>query len=244
MKTSEMTTNRTTRSHHWFIPCAAALALTCAVSRPQLASADGAVVVPAAPANLNVPSGNTAYLVGHASGTQDYICMPCPNAITTAATCPASGFAWAFYGPQATLFSVDDGDDQQIITHFLSPNPAEAGKPRPTWQDSQDTSAVWANNTSPPAQSSTDPAFVAADAIPWLLLPVAGTQAGPTGGDRLTKTTYIQRLDTAGGVAPAASTCTAADSGKKALVPYSADYFFYKAAQPWDQGNIANNHCN
>ena len=189
-------------------------------------------VPPPVPANLQVLAGNRLYREGHAEGTQDYICMPCPNAITAAAACPDSGFAWAFYGPQATLFDVEDGDDQQIITHFLSPNPAEAGKPRPTWQSSRDSSTVWVNNTSPPAQSSTDAAFVAAGAIPWLLLPVAGTQVGPTGGDKLTKTTFIQRLDTAGGVAPAAGTCaSAADAGKKALVPYSADYFFYKAAK-------------
>jgi hypothetical protein len=211
-----------------------ALTLSVAVAHPVPASAghDGNPVPPPVPANLQVPVGNRLYLEGHAEGTQDYICLPCPNAITASAACPDSGFAWAFYGPQATLFDVEDGDDQQIITHFLSPNPAEAGKPRPTWQSSRDTSAVWVNNSSPPAQSSTDPTFVAAGAIPWLLLPVAGTQVGPTGGDKLTKTTFIQRLDTAGGVAPAAGTCaSAADAGKKALVSYSADYFFYKTAK-------------
>jgi hypothetical protein len=59
------------------------------------------------------------------------------------------------------------------------------------------------------------------------LLDKAGVQAGPT-GDRLTKTTHIQRVNTVGGVAPPASTCSAlADVGKKAFVPYSADYFLY-----------------
>jgi hypothetical protein len=214
--------------------CAVALSLTSAVSQPRLAAADpkGVIVVPAVPTNLEVPVGNQVYLEGHAVGTQDYICLPCPNAITPAATCPASGFAWAFYAPQATLFDIDVGHDKQIITHFLSPNPDEGGTPRPTWQHSRDTSTVWVNSTVPPAQSSTDQAFVVAGAIPWLRLPVAGTQVGPTGSDTLTKTTYIQRLDTSGGVAPEASTCaTAADSGKKALVPYSANYFFYKASQ-------------
>ena len=33
----------------------------------------------------------------------------------------------------------------QIITHFLSPNPVEADTSRATWQDSRDSSAVWAN---------------------------------------------------------------------------------------------------
>jgi Protein of unknown function (DUF3455) len=212
---------------------AVTLSLTLTVSQPRLAAADpkGVIVVPAVPANLEVPAGNQVYLEGLGVGTQDYICLPCPNAITPATMCPASGFAWAFYAPQATLFDVDVGHDKQIITHFLSPNPAEGGTLRPTWQHSRDTSTVWVNNSVPPARSSTDQAFVAAGAIPWLLLPVAGTQGGPTGSDTLTKTTFIQRLNTSGGVAPAASTCaTTTDIGKKALVPYSADYFFYKAS--------------
>jgi hypothetical protein len=228
MKTSARFADRPTL----LIAGVTALSLTVAAARPPLAFAGhkGHIVVPPVPSNLEVPAGNKVYLQGHAEGTQDYICMPCPNAITPAAACPASGFAWAFYGPQATLFDVQDGDDRQIMTHFLSPNPAEANKPRPAWQHSRDTSIVWANNNSPPAQSSIDPAFVAPGAIPWLLLPVAGSQVGPTGGDRLTETTFVQRLNTAGGIAPAASTCAAAaDAGKKALVPYSTDYLFYKA---------------
>ena len=44
--------------------------------------------------------------------------------------------------------------------------------------------------------------FVAPNAIPWLLLPMAGVQDGPTGGDTLTRTSFIQRVHTAGGVAP------------------------------------------
>jgi Protein of unknown function (DUF3455) len=209
-----------------------ALSVTLGISEPRLAAGDpkGVSVVPAVPAILEVPAGNQVYLAGHAEGTQNYICLPCPNAITPAASCPASGFAWAFYAPQATLFDIHVGHGKQIITHFLSPNPDEAGTPRPAWQHSRDTSTVWANNTVPPAQSSSNPAFVAAGAIPWLLLPVAGSEPGSTSSDTLTETTFIQRLNTSGGLAPTASTCaTAPDSGKKAFVPYAADYFFYKA---------------
>jgi hypothetical protein len=176
----------------------------------------------ATPTNLQVPAGNTLFLEGHAVGTQDYICLPCPNAITTAAACPAAGFAWAFFGPQATLF---DDANEQIITHFLSPNPDESGTARATWQDSQDSSTVWGKAI----QTSSDPAFVAPDAIPWLLLQVVGAQPGPTGGETLTATTYIQRLATSGGAAPAAGCAQSTDVGAKALVPYTAHYFFYKA---------------
>jgi hypothetical protein len=109
--------------------------------------------------------------------------------------------------------------DEQIITHFLSPNPFEPGTPpRATWQDSEDTSKVWG------LAIASAPAPVTG-AIPWLLLKVVGAQDGPTGGDELSETTYIQRLTTAGGVAPS-TPCTV---GTMALVPYTADYFFYKA---------------
>ena len=100
--------------------------------------------------------------------------------------------------------------------------------PRATWQHSRDTSAVWAMAT--PATTSSDPAFVAQGAIPWLLLQVVGAQNGPTGGDTLTATTFIQRLNTSGGVAPSTGCTESTDGGKRALVPYTADYYFYRAA--------------
>ena len=179
-------------------------------------------MTPVVPPTLQVPAGNTVFRVGHADGTQNYICLPCPNAITAAAACPASGFAWAFFGPQATLLN---DQDEQIITHFLSPNPGESGTPRATWQDSQDTSRVWAKAMA----TSSDPAFVAPDAIPWLLLQVVGAQSGPTNGNTLTATTFIQRVNTSGGVAPATGCAASTDVGNKALVHYTANYFFYKA---------------
>ena len=171
------------------------------------------ITPPRVPSNLQVPAGNRAFREGHAVGTQNYICLP-----------TSTGFAWTFFGPQATLL---DDDDEQIITHFLSANPDESDTPRPTWQDSRDTSAVWGKAIA----SSSDPAFVASGAIPWLLLQVVGTQSGPTGGDRVTKTTFIQRLNTSGGVAPSTGCVSSADVGKKALIPYLANYFFYRVAQ-------------
>lgn len=227
------TSTRFARPRTTLIAALAAFGLTMAVARQPavLAGERADIPVPDLPDNLQVPEGNKVYLGGHALGTQNYICMPCPNALTPAEKCPASGFAWGFFGPEATLFDIHDGDDHQIITHHNSPNPEEGGKERPSWQHSHDSSIVWGNNTLPPGKSSTDSAFVADGAIPWLLLPMAGTQVGPTGGAKLTKTTFIHRVNTAGGVAPPAETCAApADAGKKALVPYSADYFFYEEA--------------
>jgi Protein of unknown function (DUF3455) len=74
---------------------------------------------------------------------------------------------------------------------------------------------------------STDPAFVDPHAIPWLLLRKVGDQDGPTGGRTLSVTTFIQRVNTVGGVAPATGCSRRKDIGKKAFVPYDADYFFY-----------------
>ena len=173
----------------------------------QLASASAQRV----PDNLQVPAGNHAFLDGHAAGTQNYMCLP-----------SGSLFAWTAIGPQATLFR-DNG--RQIITHFLSTNPAE-NLARATWQHSRDTSRAWAQAIA----SSADPGFVAAGAIPWLLLQVVGTEEGPTSGDILAKTTFIQRVNTIGGIAPSTGCGTAADVGKRAFVPYEARYVFYAAS--------------
>lgn len=49
------------------------------------------------------------------------------------------------------------------------------------------------------------------------------------GGTALSQTTFIQRVKTAGGVAPA-SGCDETNYGKQVLVPYTTDYYFYRAA--------------
>jgi hypothetical protein len=204
--------------------CLATLAVAFTVSLPQPARAAD-VTPPPVPDNIQVPEGNTAFLEGHGVGTQNYICLPCPNATTPEAMCPdASGFAWILFTPEATLFN---DHDKQVTTHFFSPNPFENGTIRATWQHSRDTSTVWGGQ----AISSSDPDFVAPDAIPWLLLQVVGAQDGPTGGDKLLETTFIQRLTTSGGVAPSTGCTRSTDVGNKALVPYTADYFFYKATK-------------
>jgi len=59
------------------------------------------------------------------------------------------------------------------------------------------------------------------------LLEVVGAQEGTSGSDKLTATTFVQRLNTVGGVAPA-SCNSSLDVGRKAFVPYTADYFFFE----------------
>src|SRR5262245_3633730 len=177
-----------------------------AIQQPARAHHDGP---PRVPANIQVPAGNKLSMVGHALGTQNYICLPSGTSV-----------AWTLFGPQATLF--DDGS-RQLITHFASINPTD-GLLRPTWQHSRDTSSVWAQAIA----NSTDTAYVAKGAIPWLLLQWVGRQDGLRGSDTMSATTFIQRLNTVGGVAPATGCAGAADVGKRALVSYEADYFFYR----------------
>ena len=170
------------------------------------------LVAPAVPAGLEVPEPYQPYFRAHAIGTQNYICAP---AATT------SGFDWLFIGPQATLF--DDGGDQRA-THFQSLNVFQADAIQATWQDSRDSSVVWATKDS----GSTDPLYVAPGAIEWLRLAVTGTAFGPQGGGRLARTGFIQRVNTAGGIKPPASQCTSATLNSRRLVPYQADYYFYR----------------
>jgi hypothetical protein len=172
----------------------------------------GHVALPQVPGNLEVEAGHEAFLVGHAKGTQNYICLP-----------SGSSFAWSLFTPAATLF---DDDHHAIVTHYFGPNPFEDGRIRAVWQDSRDTSRVWGRAI----QSSADPHFVEAGAIPWLLVKGVGARPGPMGGRELTDTTFIQRVNTHGGVAPGSGCGQPSDVGHRAFVPYTADYVFYEKA--------------
>ena len=187
-----------------FLLCGIAFALVLAFSQSQRAQAGKTPIQPPdVPSIIQVPAGNQPFRVAHAVGTQNYVCL-------------STGWASPVYGPQATLFN-EDGE--QSLTHFLSAYPTGSDAFFPTWQDSRDTSVVWANAVKD-AKYTPDPT-----AIAWLLLKVVDTAPGPTGGDKMLGTTYIQRVNTTGGLIPT-RTC---DPGDRALVPYTADYYFYKA---------------
>jgi hypothetical protein len=181
---------------------------------------------PTTPPAITPPAGNSVFLVGHATGTQGYVCLP-----------GSAGVSWTINNarPEATLFANTSGADVQIMTHFLSPNtnpnqfapnPLPFGSP--TWQSSVDSSKVWAQPGRAIAAGS-DPSCPNTGSIPCLALQVIGSAQGPAGGKLLTETTFVQRLNTRGGSAPAAGCVAQADVGKQALVPYTADYFFFRA---------------
>jgi Protein of unknown function (DUF3455) len=218
---------RTTRI---LLTACAAAAFAVALALPKAAYADD-VTLPPMPMAVQVTNGDIPFLVGHAIGTQNYVCLP-----------SGSGVAFVLFTPEATL---SDDEDEQIITHFFSPNPSEpntnpalsaTGTIRATWQSSRDTSSVWA--LAKPGDSATfvtDPGFVAPNSVAWLKLTAVGNGIGPNGGDKLADVTFVQRLSTHGGVAPATGCTSSADIGHLAFVPYTADYFFYR--HPGNQGH-------
>ncbi len=169
------------RSHRRIrvIAYGAALPVTSLLALAQPAYADHPTP-PDVPPEIAVPAGHKAYLEGYAIGTQQYVCLPSGSSST-----------WTFFGPQATLF---DANNKQNITHFLSPNPFEVDSPaRATWQDSKDTSTNWAKD--PSVMGNVLSFSVNPNAIPWLRL-LVDPQDGPTGGDNLSETTYIHRVNT------------------------------------------------
>jgi hypothetical protein len=172
--------------------------------------------------------GNSEFLATHGVGTQGYVCLPSGSGVS---------FTVNNARPEATLFTSVFGEALQVITHFLSPveNPNDVGPKPPrfgdaTWQSSFDSSKVWAQKTNF-VHAGDDASCPNAGAIDCLLLQTIGTAQGPTGGKTLTRTTFIQRLNTKGGSAPATGCSSANDIGKQVLVPYSADYHFFRADQ-------------
>ena len=194
--------------------------ITAFTASSSQAATPGGITPPPLPAGLApVPAGNELFLGTHAVGTQNYVCQP-----------SGAGVAYVLFTPQATLFGEDGG---QVITHFNSPNPFEpntdpkvvAPRARFAPRGSTGTRA----GSGPRCTNPDGAVTVDQNAIAWLLLDGVGPQNGPTGGDKLTKTTFVQRLNTKGGLAPSTGCSSLTDVGNKAFVPYTADYFFYKA---------------
>jgi hypothetical protein len=216
-------TKNTARARSLFV---AALVLACAFGTATHAAAQK-VTPPPTPTAITPPAGNTAFLVGNAFGTQGYTCLPTST----------GGTSWTINQPrpEATLFTDIFGMPVQIITHFTSidanPNtnatiPVSLGG-NATWQNSFDTSKVWAKATGH-IDAGSDPASCPNEgSIQCLLLESIGNQKGPTGGRLLSQVTFVQRLNTNGGSAPT----TACTVGQTQLVPYTADYYFFRADQ-------------
>jgi hypothetical protein len=113
--------------------------------------------------------------------------------------------------PKADLY---DRCGTKVGSHFAAPN---TSPPAPEWRYDVDGSSVTGTKT----------AFSpVTNAIPELLL--AATAHSGTG--LFSTVSNVQRLHTAGGVAPPAADCDADHVNQEQDVNYSAEYYFYSAS--------------
>jgi len=158
------------------------------------------LVIPAAidlPANL--PGGNTRVATFFAEGVQKYKAQP------KAGSSPVT-YEWVFVAPQANLY---DATNKKVATHSAGP----------TWQLLNSvTDSIYGQALSPAKSTpSSDPT-----SIDWLqLMPKTGKV--PTG--IFENVSYIQRLATKGGKAPATLPLNA---NEMIDVKYTAIYRFTK----------------
>src|SRR5688572_17360792 len=114
-----------------------------------------------------------------------------------------SGTNWAFIAPEATLYS-DPCYEDQVGIHYAGP----------TWE---------ANDGSTVKATRVDGCTPYRGAIPWLLLKASSNSGSGVFG----RVTFIQRLNTIGGAAPAEP---GAFIGDEARVPYTTEYYFYRGS--------------
>ncbi len=117
----------------------------------------------------------------------------------------ADQFAWVLDRPQADLLD-EKGD--AIGKHYKGPVWEAADGSKVGGQVQQRANAPGGN------------------AVPWLLLKATSHEGSGT----FARVTYIQRVDTQGGLAPATG-CDKSHAGVEASADYQATYFFY-AARP------------
>lgn len=113
------------------------------------------------------------------------------------------GNSWVFVAPRADLFTITNFRPRVVGIHHGGP----------IWESS-DGSKVLGTRV-----ASCTPSSIA---IPWLLLKGAST----SGAGAFTKVTFIQRVNTVGGLAPATP---GAFVDQIAEVPYTTEYYFYRA---------------
>lgn len=115
-----------------------------------------------------------------------------------------NGASWVFMAPEANLYA-DAGFYGKIGTHYAGP----------TWESISGSKVV---------ATREDGCTPDASDIPWLRLRKVTTD----GPGIFSDVSFIQRVNTSGGIAPTAPGTTI-DEVKK--VPYTAEYYFYRAEQ-------------
>ena len=112
----------------------------------------------------------------------------------------AGAHEWAFVGPVATLYS---GDRKAVGKYYAGP----------TWEANDGSKVTGQQLAVSPASPGNSP------------MQLVKTEPA-IGAGAMTGVSYIQRLNTKGGVAPAMA-CDATSKGKRQQVAYEADYVFY-----------------
>ncbi len=112
-----------------------------------------------------------------------------------------SGSVWTFVGPNAALRKTSG----ETVGKYYG---------GPTWEANDGSKVVGKQLAVSPSSAGN---------IPLQLVEVTQSM----GSGMLAGTKYIQRLNTVGGVAPAAP-CAAGNTGAKQVVNYQADYAFYR----------------
>jgi hypothetical protein len=156
-------------------------------------SASASASAPPVPSQLEVPPGNALLFSKHAKGAQIYECK---------------NGQWAFRAPKAVLL---DSEERRLAgIHYGG---IDRGlTPGPWWESLDDGSRIRAGN--PISAPSPNP-----NSIPLLRLEVLERY----GTGEFSAVSYIQRLNTVGGISPTGP-CT---TGALRPVPYTADYYFY-----------------
>jgi hypothetical protein len=155
------------------------------------------------PAAIVVSETATLLRSLHAVGTQNYRCTQTAGAADAEPT-----FTWVFVAPVADLFN---SCGTKVGSHFAV---ADSNPPAPEWKYEIDGSSVLGLRVSgAPVVGS----------IPELLL----KENGHSGAGVFAGVTFVQRLQTLGGLAPDVAECTAENLGDITKVAYSAQYYFY-----------------
>jgi len=115
-----------------------------------------------------------------------------------------NGASWELIAPSASLFA-DESYHGKVGTHYAGP----------TWASNSGSTVVGRRigDCTPDAT-----------AIPWLKLEATSTD----GPGVFNNVKHIQRVNTTGGLKPAAPGTTVGDERR---IPYTAEYYFYKVAE-------------
>lgn len=114
-------------------------------------------------------------------------------------------FEWVFVGPEAKL---NDRNGKQVGKYYGPPA---------TWESMDGSKLTGTQVAVSPGTAGN--------------IPLQLVKANPASGNgAMMGITYILRVNTIGGVAPA-SACAASNLGSKQIVKYQADYIFYKSSK-------------